>query len=227
MPEKIQTAKAKTMRPSSAVAGMLRDLRALIAEARQVNSTLVVLHWRIGKRILQDILKEKRADYGEKIVSAEGSQLEREFGRGFGGKEPAADDPVRGGISRRANCRSTDTTIELDPLSQVDAHRRYPKRDFYAEMCRVERWSRDFTDKNDFVRRQYLHLIIYKSPFLWNIVSRDGQTGAYTFDIRAISRCLGNYNQSMSGLNEAKASYEIDLISLLFFLTLGNFAMSG
>jgi len=54
---------------------LLKDLRELIHEARQdvarqVNSALVLLYWRIGKRIHQDILKEKRAGYGEQIVSA-------------------------------------------------------------------------------------------------------------------------------------------------------------
>ena len=52
---------------------LLKDLRELITEARQdvarqVNSALVLLYWRIGKRIRQDILKEKRAEYGEQIV---------------------------------------------------------------------------------------------------------------------------------------------------------------
>lgn len=32
----------------------------------------------------QDILKEKRTEYGRKIVSALGTQLSAEFGRGFG-----------------------------------------------------------------------------------------------------------------------------------------------
>ena len=68
---------------------LLGDLRQLIAEARQdvarqVNSALVLLYWRVGKRIRQDILKEKRAEYGERIVSALGTQLTAEFGPGFG-----------------------------------------------------------------------------------------------------------------------------------------------
>jgi DUF1016 N-terminal domain len=67
---------------------LLGDLRQLIAEARQdvarqVNSALVLLYWRVGQRIRQDILKEKRAEYGGRIVSALGRQLGREFGRGF------------------------------------------------------------------------------------------------------------------------------------------------
>ena len=53
---------------------LFQDLRSLIIEARQdvarqVNSVLVLLYWRVGKRIRQDILKENRAEYGEQIVS--------------------------------------------------------------------------------------------------------------------------------------------------------------
>ena len=70
---------------------LLKDLRELIAEARQdvarqVNSTLVLLYWRVGKRIRQDILKEKRAEYGEQIVSAVSRELAAEFGQGFSEK---------------------------------------------------------------------------------------------------------------------------------------------
>ena len=54
---------------------LLSDLRTLIAEARQdiarsVNSALVMLYWKVGHRTRQDILKEKRAGYGEEIVPA-------------------------------------------------------------------------------------------------------------------------------------------------------------
>ncbi|HSB05148.1 MAG TPA: DUF1016 N-terminal domain-containing protein, partial [Thermodesulfobacteriota bacterium] len=67
---------------------LFQDLRALIIEARQdvarqVNSALAVLYWRVGKRIRQDILKEKRAEYGEEILSTLSTQLVKEFGIGF------------------------------------------------------------------------------------------------------------------------------------------------
>ena len=43
---------------------LLQDLRSLIVQARQdvarmVNSSLVLLYWNVGRRIRQDILKEK------------------------------------------------------------------------------------------------------------------------------------------------------------------------
>jgi hypothetical protein len=67
---------------------LLQDLRELIARARQdvartVNSSLVLLYWNVGRRIRQNILKEKRAGYGEEIVSTLSRQLVTEFGAGF------------------------------------------------------------------------------------------------------------------------------------------------
>jgi len=78
------------LRPQG-LAGLLADVRELIVQARQsvahaVDAGLTTLYWHVGKRIRQDILKEKRAGYGEQIVSALSAQLEREFGRGFGEK---------------------------------------------------------------------------------------------------------------------------------------------
>jgi hypothetical protein len=68
---------------------LLTDVRELIVQARAgvaraVDSGLTMLYWHIGRRIRQDILMEKRAEYGQKIVSALGTQLSAEFGRGFG-----------------------------------------------------------------------------------------------------------------------------------------------
>jgi len=67
---------------------LLVEVREMIVAARQsvassVNATLTTLYWQIGRRIRRDILQEKRAEYGERIVSALGTQLTQEFGRGF------------------------------------------------------------------------------------------------------------------------------------------------
>ena len=125
---------------------LLKDLRELIAEARQdvarqVNSTLVLLYWRVGKRIRQDILKEKRAEYGEQIVSAVSRELAAEFGQGFSEKnlrhmirfaEGFPDEEIVSALRRQLSWTHFKQIIYLDdPL----------KRDFYAEMCRIERWS--------------------------------------------------------------------------------------
>src|SRR5437016_5783972 len=66
----------------------LADVREMILATRQtvaqgVNAALVLLYWRIGQRIRTDILKEKRAGYGEQIFHSLSGKLTAEFGRGF------------------------------------------------------------------------------------------------------------------------------------------------
>jgi len=125
---------------------LLSDVRELILTVRAqvaqtVNAGLTMLYWQIGQRIRQDILKEKRAEYGEKIVATLSRQLETEFGRGFSRKsllhmirfaEVFPDTKIVSALLRQLSWSHFLSIIYLDdPL----------KRDFYAEMCRVERWS--------------------------------------------------------------------------------------
>ena len=62
-----------------ATKNLIKDLRKLILQARQdvarsVNSSLVMLYWKVGQRIQNEILKEKLA-YGEEIVPTVSAQL--------------------------------------------------------------------------------------------------------------------------------------------------------
>jgi len=50
-----------------------------------VESGFTILYWHAGLRIRQDILKEKRVDYGAQLSPHWGDNS-REFGRGFGEK---------------------------------------------------------------------------------------------------------------------------------------------
>jgi len=125
---------------------LLTDVRQLILAARQtvargVNAALVLLHWQIGQRVRKDILGEKRAEYGEEIVATLSRQLTVEFGRGFAEKnlrrmvqlaEVFPDDKIVATLSRQLGWSHF---VELLPL------KKHLQRDFYAEMCRIERWS--------------------------------------------------------------------------------------
>jgi len=125
---------------------LLADVRGLILQAREgvaraVDSSLTTLYWHVGQRIRQDILKGKRADYGRQIVAVLGRQLEREFGRGFGEKNLrrmirfAEVFPGREIVASLMRQLTWTHFIELMPLDQP------LQREFYAEMCRVERRS--------------------------------------------------------------------------------------
>jgi hypothetical protein len=67
---------------------LFNDVSQLIDTARTkvayyADSSLVELYWQIGNRINLEILNEKRADYGKKIVKNLAIKLESSYGRGF------------------------------------------------------------------------------------------------------------------------------------------------
>lgn len=67
---------------------LLKDIRTLIEETRRVvavtvNAGLTLVFWRVGKRILQDILIGVWAEYGKEILPTLSAKLCREYGRGW------------------------------------------------------------------------------------------------------------------------------------------------
>lgn len=125
---------------------LLKDVRGLILSARQtvargVNTALVALYWRIGQRVRVETLREKRAEYGREIVVTLSRQLAQEFGNGFNDKnlrrmiqfaEAFPEERVVATLSKELGWSHF---VELLPL------KKHLQRDFYAEMCRIERWS--------------------------------------------------------------------------------------
>ena len=64
---------------------LIEDIRQMIGEARRsvattVNAGLTLLYWRIGKRIVDEVLGKERAAYGEQIVASVARQLVQEYG---------------------------------------------------------------------------------------------------------------------------------------------------
>jgi hypothetical protein len=121
--------------------------QARVSAARVVDEHLCALYWRIGTRIKIEILKDQRAEYGAGIVSAVGRQLEAEFGRGFSEKslrhmirfaEAFPDEEIVSALRRQLTWTHFKRLIYLDdPL----------KREFYVQMCRIEKWPTRTLDK--------------------------------------------------------------------------------
>ena len=74
--------------PSMEFMPLVNELRGLIEQARQhvaqtANSTLTLLHWKLGARIQGEILQGARASYGEEILPTLSAKLLPSYGRGF------------------------------------------------------------------------------------------------------------------------------------------------
>ncbi len=52
-----------------------------------VNSGLTAIYWQIGKRINEEILNNKRADYGKHVLQTLSKQLREEYGSGWSVKQ--------------------------------------------------------------------------------------------------------------------------------------------
>ncbi len=127
-------------------ARLLADLREVIDQARQaaavaVNAGLSLMYWRIGQRIRTEVLAGQRAGYGEEIVATLSRQLVADYGRGFEEKNLRRmlqfagvypDEHIVVSLMRHL---SWTHFLVLLPLKEPLA------RDFYAQMCSIERWS--------------------------------------------------------------------------------------
>lgn len=127
-------------------AALLTDLRELIQSARQriatvANSTTTLLYWHLGRRLLTENLQDGRAAYGKRILATVSRELTAEFGGGFGYAtvnraiqfaQFFSDQAI---VSTLSTQLSWSHFIELLPIKDPLA------RDFYAEMCRIERWD--------------------------------------------------------------------------------------
>lgn len=122
------------------------DVRQLIDAAKRrvvaaVNRELTLLYWHIGKRLDQEILKGERADYGKQVIASLSGMLTAEYGRGWSKRQLHyclqfaqlfPDEQIVHAVSAQLSWTHLRQIISLDDAL---------KRDFYMEMCRLERWS--------------------------------------------------------------------------------------
>lgn len=68
--------------------GLLMDSCVIIEQAKlsaykAVNETLIKRNWLLGMRIQHEVLKGRRAEYGEQIIAKLATDLAKKYGRGF------------------------------------------------------------------------------------------------------------------------------------------------
>ncbi len=129
-----------------ATRNLTKDLQKLIVQARQdvarsVNSSLVMLYWRIGQRIEIEVLKDNRAEYGEEIVATVSRQLTGEFGPGFAEKSLRRMIQFALVFEDEQNVATLSRNLGWSHFVEIIPLKDELQRNFYAEMCRVERWS--------------------------------------------------------------------------------------
>ena len=127
-------------------ADLFHDIANLIEETRQYvaqeyNAAHALLCWLIGTRINKEVLQSKRADYGEGIINALSTKLKLNYGKGYSRAnlfrmikfaKLYPDKKIVATLSRQLSWSHFVIICSIeDDL----------KRDFFAEICRVQKWS--------------------------------------------------------------------------------------
>ena len=165
------------------------DIKTLIEQAKKevavtVNATMSTLYWQVGKRINDDILQNKRAEYGKQIVSDLSQSLIQEYGSGWSEKqlrhcirfaEVFPDKEIVSTLWRQLSWSHIKELIYIeDELKRV----------FYTEMCKIEKWSvRAFRERINSML--YERTVISKKPeeTVRKELQTLGETGKITPDL--------------------------------------------
>ena len=126
--------------------GLLADVQSMIEQTRAgvaqtVSTGMTSLYWRVGKRIQSEILKGQRADYGKEIVATLSQQLTAEFGRGYSYSALTRMINFAKAFSEAEIVATLSQQLGWSHFKELLPLKEPLQREFYAEMCRVERWS--------------------------------------------------------------------------------------
>jgi len=132
----------------SDVCSLIENTRRRVATT--ANAEITMLHWQIGVRIKEDVLRNQRADYGQQVIKNLAFALTERYGKGWGYEKLKhcvrsaylfSEDEI--GYAMRTQL----TWTHLRTLMSIDDQL---KREFYIEMCRLEHWdTRTLDEKID------------------------------------------------------------------------------
>lgn len=134
------------LNPSNEHHSLIKEISVLIDEARkhiaaEYNSTQALLCWYIGKRIDDEILRSERAEYGETIVASLSHHLTQTYGKGYSRPNLFRMIKFAKLFPNKEIVSTLSRQLSWSHFILICSMDEELKRDFYAEMCRVQRWS--------------------------------------------------------------------------------------
>lgn len=142
----------KKLTDSSVEEILFNDVCSIIDSTRTrvatyLNTEICMTNWYVGKRIKEDVLKNKRAEYGKQVIKTLAARLTKKYGSGWG--EGKIKHCVRSAYLFTEEeisyaVRNQLTWTHLRSLMGVQDE---IARSFYLEMCRIEHWDTRTLDK--------------------------------------------------------------------------------
>ena len=167
---------------------LFNDISNLIDQSRraiytQANYATVLLFWQIGKRINEEVLENKRADYGKQIVVTLARQLQEKYGRSYEEKnlrrmiqfaEQFSDEEIVVPLARQL---SWSHFLVLLPLKTMDAKLFYANE--AAKHQLGKRGLREMISRKAFERKEISDMRMSKDSVIPQGTFKD----PYIFDV--------------------------------------------
>lgn len=144
------------------------DVCNIIDEARYrvavyVNSEASMMNWNVGKRIKEDILNNKRADYGQQVIKRLAKKLIQRYGNGWGFQKLQHCVRAAYTFSEDEIIYATQRQLYWSHLRSIMSIKDELERQFYIEMTALEHWdTRTLDDKID--KQFYLTTALSRRP---------------------------------------------------------------
>ena len=125
---------------------LVKELTHIIEQGKkqvavQINSTITVVYWEVGNRIIKEILQHKRAGYGKQIIAQIGLQLTVSYGKGWSEKHLRHCIRIAETFTDEKNLYALSRELSWTHLRSLMYIEDKLKRNFYIEMCKLEKWS--------------------------------------------------------------------------------------
>lgn len=130
------------------IVGLIESSKKKVAVS--INSELVRLYWEIGRTINVVVLKEKRADYGKKIIVKLSQKLTYRYGKGWSEKQIRHCLRIAETFSKEEILYAVSRQLSFTHLRTIVYESNELKRSFYLEMTAANSWStRTLSDQID------------------------------------------------------------------------------
>lgn len=130
------------------VCGIIDNVRGEIA--LYANTRICLTKWEVGRRIKEDVLLDKRAEYGRQVVKRLAAKLTAKYGKGWSDRTLLHCIRAAYTFTRDEIVYATRIQLTWSHLRSIMFVEDPLARQFYIEMCQIEHWdTRTLDDKID------------------------------------------------------------------------------
>jgi predicted nuclease of restriction endonuclease-like (RecB) superfamily len=138
--------KSKAPTNQKAILGLFNNVSILIDQSRRriayhINSEMVTVNWHIGKLINENILQNKRAEYGKSVIVGLSQLLTSKYGSGYSIAHLAYCRTFAGMYPDESIIHAMREQLSWTHIRIILSIKDEVKRDFYLHLSIEERWK--------------------------------------------------------------------------------------